>query len=546
MLGTVVTAAFLWQLWSHVGVGPPPLPATEQAAGPPLVPTGWIVDGTTGQPVLGAVATLLGDRGKAASRADGSFALDLNTPRLVRVSAPGYATRVLAVGPEEPARVSLTPRGPSGLSLRFAGDAMLGRRFYEGTTESTPWLRAGADVAAHYRPLARIAPLLGDADLTVVNLETSLISHPHFAGSRPARFHPTKDLVFASAPETAVALRKAGVDVVDLGNNHVYDALSTGLADTIANVEKVGLAHFGAGRTLDEAWAPAYVRARGQVVAFLGCTTVLGDQHPIEYVVTVTQGGAAPCTESRLRATVAEARSRADVVVVMMHGGTEYVEQQDAEVRALTPAAADAGASLVVNGHPHVVGGVTQAGDTVVAESMGNLLFDQNLWSTLRSYLLRVDLEGGRVVHTSIDPFAIVNYAPVPTTGELADSSARAAAGLLSGPLLLTPGGADSQPGGPAGIAEITGTRDQVVDIPSGTWVPPQTGVTPGRDLLFGTGTFEKMDVGPAAPQPLLWSLGKYTRARREAACSGELGLRVIRQEGAFFDVVATRCTGCP
>lgn len=541
VLGAVVTAVFLWQLWSHVGVGPPPLPATEQPAGPALVPTGWVVDATTGRPVRSATATLLGTDGTAASREDGSFALDLNIPRLVRVTAPGYAPRVLAVGPEEPARVSLSPESAGSLSLRFAGDTMLGRRFYEGTTDSRPWLREGAGVAAHFRPLRRIAPLLADADLTVVNLETSLIDRPHFSGARPARFHPTKDLVFASAPETAQALRRAGVDVVDLGNNHVYDALDGGLDATIRHVEAAGLAHFGAGRTLDEAWAPAYVQARGQTVAFIGCTTVRGDQHPIEYVVTPTQGGAAPCTASRMRSTVAVARDRADVVVVMMHGGTEYVEAQDAEVRDLSRVAAEAGATLVVNGHPHVVGGITRVGDTVVAETMGNLLFDQNLWSTLRSYLLRVDLTGDRPVQTTIDPFAITDYAPVPTTGALADSSARAAAGLLPGPMLLTPGSADSAPGNPAGTAEVTGARGSVLDLPSGTWLPPgRPEVTAGRDLLFGTGTFEKMDVGPPSTQPLLWRLGKYTRARREAACGGELGLRVIRQEGAYFDVVAT------
>ena len=490
-----VTVSLLFLVWLWVEAARQP----EAVAAPsPVVETiqrsdGRLVDATTGRPVAdGRIVVVGGRTSSAASSSDGSFALQLTSPALVRARARGYSPRVVALAPGQQPTIGLVPRTAGSLSLRFGGDVMLGRRFYEPTDLAKAWLEPGADVSAHEAPLRQIAPLLGDADLTVVNLETSLVDKPYFTGGRPHTFNQEKDLVFASGPQTATALKESGVDVVDLGNNHVYDSLATGLTSTLEAVEGAGLVHFGAGRTLAEAWAPAYVSAAGQRVAFIGCTTVTGEQYEYAYVVRPGQGGAAACDPVLLARAVTQARDRADVVVVMMHGGVEYQPTQDDQIRSLSKVAADAGATVVVNGHPHVVGGFTQEGDTPIAETMGNLMFDQNLWSTLRSYLLRVDLVDGAPVRTSIDPFALSNYAPVPTTGAIADSSARTAAGLLTGPMLLGVGTASTSVDGTVRARPVTGRRGSVASIPAGLWLPPgQPRVTPGQDLLFGTGGFE-------------------------------------------------------
>ena len=535
-----VSSAFLVYVWSQAEPSPEPTPSQAAVVvDPTLSSTGRVVDSATGRALAGASVTVLGETGSpSAVDAAGEYSLDLSHPTMIRVAAPGHSPQVLAVAPGEQRTVDLVRRDEGSLSLRFGGDVMLGRRFYEPADHGQTWLHRSSGLRAHAKVLDQIQPLLADADLTIVNLETSLVDQPYFSGTRPRRFHPDKDLVFASAPVTARALKEAGVDVVDLGNNHVYDALADGLDSTIRSVEEAGLAHFGAGRTPAEAWEPAYVRVRGQRVAFIGCTTVTGSDYPIKYVTGPGQGGAAECLDAPLRAAVEKARASARTVVVMMHGGVEYQSSQDTTVRALTRVATLAGATLVVNGHPHVVGGITEENGVLVAETMGNLVFDQNLWSTLRSYLLRVDLQDGRRVRTQIDPFALADYAPVPTTGLLADSSARVAAGLLSGPLLLGTGTSSTTPRG-APAEAMSGASGDVVTIPPGTWFAPgQRGLTAGQDLLYGTGGIELMDTGESA-QPLLWTLGKYTLIGNDSACSGSRGLHAVRQPARDFDVVA-------
>ncbi len=541
VVALTVCSLFLGFVWSQAAPSPEPTPSQAAVVDPVLNTPTTVVDADTGKPLpAGWVAEIGGDADPHRVDGRGRVTLRLDAPTLIRVGAPGYAERVLAVAPGQQPAVDLVRRTADSLSIRFGGDVMLGRRFYEPLANGETRLEGGAGVQQHLAVLQEITPLLGDADLTVVNLETSLVRDPYFRGTRPQRFHQTKDLVFATAPAAAIALKRAGVDVVDLGNNHVYDALGAGLDSTLRTVEAAGLAHFGAGRTPEEAWRPAYVEARGQTIAFIGCTTVTGDAHPVLYVASETQGGAADCAPTPMRRAIATAQAEADTVVVMMHGGTEYQQTQDREVRELSSVAADAGATLVVNGHPHVIGGVVRDGDALVAETLGNLVFDQNLWSTLRSYLLRVDLRDGAPVRTVADPFAISDYAPVPTTGALADSSARVAAGLLEGPLLLGSGAATTTRLPTAGTPPITGAAGEVVPLPPGAWLTAgQDGVLLGEDLLYGTGSIERMDTGTDGGTPLLWSLGKYTQVGNDAACTGSRGLHAVRQPARDFDVVA-------
>lgn len=258
---------------------------------------GRVVD-EQGRPVNGATIDAL-DAGSAVSDAEGVFAIDLPVgPQLVSAVAEGYLSRTQAVEPGTPTQLQLTSDSDGTVSLRFAGDTMFGRRYYDRAEDgdrSDALLPEQASVSEHSALLRHVQPLLVDADLTVVNLESPIIDEPWFDPSapRPDVFHPSKEFVFASAPEAVEALAGAGVDVVALGNNHMYDALSIGLVSTMEALARAGLRSFGAGRTVDEAWAPAFVSRKGQMFASLGCTTITGREHAIPYAADEDQGGAA-------------------------------------------------------------------------------------------------------------------------------------------------------------------------------------------------------------------------------------------------------------
>lgn len=467
------------------------------------------VVGASGEPVANA-SVRAPDGRSARTTAAGDFRLD-GAPTWVTVTAGGWLSRTRVVAPGEANLVRLAPRRPGTVTLAFGGDVMFGRRFFDARDDGSMegLLDPDDGPAAHERLLAGVAPMLADADITAVNLESPLVDDPAYdpTGPRPGSFHPTKDYAFASAPAAAVALKDVGVDVVDIGNNHLFDRLQPGVEETRRHLAAAGLppgqGSFGAGADAAQAWQPAVREAHGQQVAFLGCTSIPGDDQPITYVATRDKAGAARCHPGRLRAAVEQAARRADIVVVMVHGGFEYGRSPSAQVRALTDAAIAAGATMVIDHHPHVAGGLRFADGRLTAWSMGNLLFDQTVWPTFESYVLKVAVRRGRVVSAWLEPVRLQGYQPTGVYGPDADWVARGALARSTGPWLAEAGSLwlDTE-----AAARTTTTAARV---PGGPLTRLRSGCAPGagREMLW-TGDFEQGDVRSDEPAPL-WNVSR-------------------------------------
>ena len=534
--------------------------------------TGHVI-GLAGLPIAGAIVEAEGSR--TSTDAAGRFSITASRPGWVVASHEGFLTRARAGAPGEPMLFRLTPDDGHTLSLHFGGDVMFGRRFYDPNQDgdtSDGLLQPGDGAGPHLSMLAGVDPLLRSADLTVVNLETPLVSQPYIDPTRPRppTYHQSKSYVFASAPVAAQALAQAGVDVVDLGNNHLYDALDKGVSSTIAALEAAGFhagrGYFGAGRNEAEAWKPAIVKAKGTTIAFIGCTTVtrpyqrLGPTiagHPHERIIPggisyvahgTSKGGAAACEERRIAQAVRAARQQADVVVFMVHGGVEYWPSPSPVVRRMSMAAASAGATLVIDGHPHVVGGLREAGRSLIAWSMGNLLFDQDVWPTFQSYLLDVDVRGAQVLRAYAEPLMLENYRPVGLTGDLADYVARTAAGMDRVAAAIEDGAAEIDVGRLAARGDTSRVftsppPGSIFGMPRGSWVRTFSGpgrLELGRDLLW-TGSFEDGDVDQEHGEAPLWDFdAEGVESSDSAAYTGGGGARLFRQASDCQDAILT------
>jgi poly-gamma-glutamate capsule biosynthesis protein CapA/YwtB (metallophosphatase superfamily) len=113
--------------------------------------------------------------------------------------------------------------------------------------------------AAHW--LSGIAPALREAGVAIGHLEVPhTLRGTELAGDVPA---PAAD------PDNLIALKDAGIDMLSLAGNHISDCGPEGIADTIAKLDALGIAHCGAGMTLAEARAPAFVTRDGRTAALL-------------------------------------------------------------------------------------------------------------------------------------------------------------------------------------------------------------------------------------------------------------------------------------
>jgi poly-gamma-glutamate synthesis protein (capsule biosynthesis protein) len=172
------------------------------------------------------------------------------------------------------------------------------------------WGDALAELARR-QPQARIA-----------NLETSI--------TRRGAPWPGKGIHYRMHPDNVACLTAAGLDVCVLANNHALDFGVDGLLDTIDVLAANGIRTAGAGRTLDEARAPAVVplpaNSRLLVFAFgmpsSGVPTTWrarADRPGLDVVDELSEAEAAHIT-ARIRAT----RGPRDVVLVSVHWGSNW------------------------------------------------------------------------------------------------------------------------------------------------------------------------------------------------------------------------------
>jgi poly-gamma-glutamate synthesis protein (capsule biosynthesis protein) len=255
--------------------------------------------------------------------------------------------------------------------LIFGGDVMLGRGVARLAAADPPALLAGIRLE------------IGSADFAIANLESPLTTRPHDPASGPNALE--------ASPATARLLAAAGFDAMAMANNHAGDAGLATVADTESALREAGLRGIGWGRSTADAFGARVVDVDSVRVALLSVdATGRGPR------AAGIWPGVAWWDESRVRAAVRDAGARADLVVVGIHGGGEYIPGTDPYLMRLARLLASWGADVVWGAGPHVVQPIHliqptgKARPTVVATSLGNLLFDQNVPGTRRGALLEV------------------------------------------------------------------------------------------------------------------------------------------------------------
>ena len=295
------------------------------------------------------------------------------------------------------------PTPPKDILLAAVGDIMLG-----GT--ATPELRKyGYD-----HPFELTRSILKQAQIVFGNLEGPLTD----AGV-PAT---GKQYVFRSPPDqVAPALARAGFNVVSLANNHSLDYGPEGLADTRAALDRAGIGYTGAGQNLAEARRPVYMVADGVTVAFLAYSLTF----PEEFWAGPNTPGTAFGHERFVRADVATAREKAEIVVVSFHWGQEGKTELREYQTQLARAAIDAGAAAVLGHHPHVLQGVERYGHGVILYSLGNFAFGSFSNTATRSVIALLAFRDGRWRELRLLPLNVKNaevvFQPRPLAGPEAE-----------------------------------------------------------------------------------------------------------------------------
>jgi poly-gamma-glutamate synthesis protein (capsule biosynthesis protein) len=310
--------------------------------------------------------------------------------------------RVLTVGGRHPLRepqaypveVPSPDPVPEVTTLTVVGDIMLARRVGRAISD---------DPTAPLRPLAR---RLARAEVTAGNLESSLST----AGA------PTQGGdSFGAHPRVLGGLKSAGFDLVSLANNHLGDYGNRAIVETFDRLRVADLAYVGAGRNLAEARHPVVITRDGIRIGFLGTESIGETPAATSRRAGTNRLNMPPRTGpldraalNRIAADIRKLKRTVDIVVVIPHWGTQYTHRPEASQRTAARVFADAGADLVIGGHPHWVQGWERMGSTTVVHSLGNFIFDMDFSTkTQEGVFVEVVLWGDQVRAVEPVPYVI-------------------------------------------------------------------------------------------------------------------------------------------
>lgn len=273
------------------------------------------------------------------------------------------------------------PCGVPGADLIFVGDAMQHQAQLDAARDC-----AGGSGYDYSDCFTYIAPAITEADYAVCNLEVPLGGGPDYTG------YPC----FSAPDSYAKALKDAGFDMFLTANNHCLDRRDKAARRTIAALDSLGVDHCGtfhdAADRLQK--VPLIKDIKGIKIGFLNYTYGTNGISPTDGVEV------ALIDKARMQSEIRQTREAgAEIVVVAIHWGVEYVLLPNQYQKELADFLIDQGVDLIIGGHPHVIQPMEvrhnekEDKDVLLVYSLGNFISNMKTADTRGGALVRARIE---------------------------------------------------------------------------------------------------------------------------------------------------------
>ncbi|MBX4264930.1 CapA family protein [Clostridium estertheticum] len=240
-----------------------------------------------------------------------------------------------------------------------------------------------------------VRSILSKDDVTIANLETTFTDSNDKA---------EKQFNFKASSDYAKSLTLGSIEGVNISNNHIYDYKEKGFLDTKNALEKEKINYFGEGSK----WT---TKIKGQSFGFLGYRGWSLDKSFLD----------------KLKGDISQLKKTNSVVIINFHWGAENAYYPVAAQKDLAHFAIDNGADIILGHHPHVIEGIEQYKNKIIAYSLGNFCFGGNSNpSDKTTFIFQSNLKfvnnnltsiGVRVIPCSISSVNYTNdYCPTPLT----------------------------------------------------------------------------------------------------------------------------------
>ncbi len=274
-----------------------------------------------------------------------------------------------------------TPGAPVGADLVFVGDAMQ----HQGQLDQALSEGGGKDYD-YSKCFSLIAPDIISADYAVCNLEVPLAGGPDYSG------YPC----FSAPDSYAKALKDAGFDLMLTANNHCLDRRDKGARNTLKTLDRLKIDHIGTYHDCADrdTLVPFIKTMHGIKVGFLNYTYGTNGIEPRDGIEV------ALIDRDKMAREIKQTRDAgAEILVVAMHWGIEYVLLENESQRSLADFLVNQGVDLIIGGHPHVIQPMKvvrnekEDKDVLVVYSLGNFISNMKTNDTRGGALVKVRIE---------------------------------------------------------------------------------------------------------------------------------------------------------
>lgn len=215
---------------------------------------------------------------------------------------------------------------------------------------------AATDTFDYADSLTYVEPYLSEADFTFGNLETTFAGR--YKGSNSDILGYACYPMFNAPEVLGNNLQDVGVDMVATANNHSLDSGLQGVYSTLDYLDSIGMEHVGTARSQEEQQELCIIEVDGITFGF-ACYTYATNGLPVPSSAPYCVNTLEMYEDSKIEAMCENVRALdeagVDVVMPIIHFGTEYREMPDSWQEMCIDKLFAAGADIIVGSHPHVV-----------------------------------------------------------------------------------------------------------------------------------------------------------------------------------------------
>lgn len=238
-----------------------------------------------------------------------------------------------------------------------------------------------------------IKSIIKEADFSIVNLEAPLAKD----GFKPLQKSGPN---LKTAPQTVLFLKECGFQAVTLANNHFCDYGKEGVNLTIDQLDTNGIEHVGGGRSKEELRLPLIHHSADGDISFLNYC---------EHEFSIQDGyGSNALNTIQVFYDIQKAKKESDIVIVIIHGGSEGYQLPSPRMKEWYRAFVDMGANAVINHHQHCYSGFEKYHNGFIFYGLGNFFFDDvhennSIWN--EGYMVTIDIQERSIKNIKLIPY---------------------------------------------------------------------------------------------------------------------------------------------